>query len=456
MGLAAALGLNAPVAVAGREPRPRPAVLLISIDGLRPDYVLEADRYGLQIPNLRRFLTAGAYATGVRGVLPTVTYPSHTTLVTGVAPGRHGVTANTTFDPLARNAQGWYWYAQDIKVPTLWDAARAAGLVTANVHWPVTVGARLTYSLPQYWRAGTPDDRKLLRVLSTPGLVDSLEAALGPYPDGSDETIGGDEGRGRFAARLLETRHPGFMVAYFTALDHQQHESGPGTPEVLAVLERIDSIVGRLVEAADRTYHGRAIVSIVSDHGFLPTEHDVNLYAEFRRAGLVGFDSDSAIRPSTWQATIWPAGASGAVMLADPGDTAVRAKVVALLDSLAADPSTGVDRILDAAAMSQLEGFPEAAYLVALRPGYELGFATTGPLVTPATRAGMHGYLPDLPDMRSSFLLMGPGVPAGRDLGEIDMRDIAPTLAALLRVSLPQAEGHNLFLPAGASLSGRP
>jgi predicted AlkP superfamily pyrophosphatase or phosphodiesterase len=456
--LAAALGLRAPGEVAGAPapPRPRPAVLLISIDGLRPDYVLEADRYGLRIPNLRSFLTRGAYATGVRGVLPTVTYPSHTTLVTGVAPARHGVTANTTFDPLARNAQGWYWYAQDIKVPTLWDAARAAGLATANVHWPVTVGATFTYSLPQYWRAGTPDDRKLLRALATPGLLDSLEATLGPYPDGADETIVGDEGRGRFAARLLETKKPGFMVAYFTALDHQQHESGPGTPEVLSVLERIDSIVGRLMEAADQAYWGRVVVSIVSDHGFLGTDHDVNLYAEFRRAGLIDFDSDSAPRPLSWVATIWPAGASGAVMLKDPADTAIRATVAALLDSLAADSASGVDRILDAEAMRQLDGFPDATYLVALRPGYELGFATTGPLVTPATHAGMHGYLPDLPEMRSSFLLMGPGVAAGRNLGEIDMRDIASTLAALLRVELPQAEGHNLLTPVGASLSGRP
>jgi predicted AlkP superfamily pyrophosphatase or phosphodiesterase len=105
---------------AGRLP-----VLLISIDGLRPDCVLKADEYGLRIPNLRRMISAGAYATAVHGVLPTVTYPSHTTLVTGVSPARHGIYANTTFDPANLNYGGWYWYAEDIKVPTLWDAAGA-------------------------------------------------------------------------------------------------------------------------------------------------------------------------------------------------------------------------------------------------------------------------------------------------------------------------------------------
>ena len=91
----------------------------------------------------------------VTGVTPTVTYPSHTTLVTGVAPAVHGILNNTPFDPLGENAGGWYWYADDIKVPTLWDVAGDAGLVTANVDWPVTVGARIRHNIVQYlaWRA---------------------------------------------------------------------------------------------------------------------------------------------------------------------------------------------------------------------------------------------------------------------------------------------------------------
>ena len=83
-------------------------LLLVSIDGMRPDYVLEADAHGLQIPHLRRLLAEGAHATGVRGVLPTVTYPSHTTILTGVWPAKHGIYTNTTFDPLggARHESG--------------------------------------------------------------------------------------------------------------------------------------------------------------------------------------------------------------------------------------------------------------------------------------------------------------------------------------------------------------
>src|SRR5512138_2767191 len=99
---------------------------VISIDGLHPDYVTHADEYHLKIPALRTFMREGSYARGVVGVVPTITYPSHTTLMTGVAPAIHGIHSNTTFDPLGRNAEGWYWYAEDIKAQTLWAAAAQA------------------------------------------------------------------------------------------------------------------------------------------------------------------------------------------------------------------------------------------------------------------------------------------------------------------------------------------
>src|SRR6266498_1207359 len=77
-------------------------VVLLSIDGLRPDYVLDAARHGLKLPNRRRMMDEGIWARGVTGVLPTVTYPSHTTLLTGVAPAIHGIVSNQTFDPLRK------------------------------------------------------------------------------------------------------------------------------------------------------------------------------------------------------------------------------------------------------------------------------------------------------------------------------------------------------------------
>jgi predicted AlkP superfamily pyrophosphatase or phosphodiesterase len=428
-----ALGLAAPVAAT--------PVLLISIDGLRPADVLQAQQRGLKLPNLQAFMRQGAYADTVRGVLPTLTYPSHTTLITGVSPDRHGIAGNLTFDPYNKNAQGWDWYASDIKVPTLWDAAHAAGLSTANVHWPVSVGATVDWNLPQIWRTGTPDDRKLLAALATPGLLPAMEQKLGPYADGIDESLAGDQTRARFAVALLETHKPDFMTAYLTALDHEQHASEPDTAQSRLVLEQIDKLVGDLVSAARRV-HPDGVIAVVSDHGFAPVQQDVNLYAPFIRAGLITL-KDGAV--TDWQAMPWNDGGSAAIVLRDGNDAGVREKVGVLLAQLQKDPAYGFDKVLDKAQIQQGGGTAQANWFVLFKPGYEMAPKPDEPLPSPSHYRGMHGYDPALPQMRSTFLIEGKGVPAGKDLGDIDMRDIAPTIARLLGVSLPQAQGKALL-----------
>jgi predicted AlkP superfamily pyrophosphatase or phosphodiesterase len=424
--------------------RQAPFLILVSIDGLKPEAILEAQRHGLKVPNLRALMADGVYATGVRGVLPTVTYPSHMTLITGASPDRHGIYSNTTFDPLRRNDLGWYWYAEDARAETLWDAAAAAHLQSASVYWPTSVGAHIDYNLPQIWRKGTDDDLKLQRALATPGLEQELSATLGRYPGGMEESVAEDEIRARFAQRLIQTRHPHFITVYLAGLDSEEHLSGPFSAAANATLERLDVLVGDLRRAAEREAPGRATLCVVSDHGFAAVAHDVNLFTAFVAAGLISVDAAGKI--TAWKASPWPGGGVSAIMLADPRDDAVRAQVADLLKRLASDPGNGIDRVLEHAAIVAGRGYPEAAFLVAFKPGFETGLSLTGDLVTKPTNLGMHGYLPEQPEMRSAFFMIGPHVPAGRSVGEIDMRQIAPTLARVLRVTLRDAEMEPLAL----------
>jgi hypothetical protein len=95
------------------------------------------------------------------------------------------------------------------------------------MQWPVTAGAAIDFNVPQYWRAGTADDHKLLRLLSTPGLLELLERDTEPLTDGADESIDGDQRRAKAAVRLLEPKRPGFMTVYLASLDNVEHEHGP-------------------------------------------------------------------------------------------------------------------------------------------------------------------------------------------------------------------------------------
>lgn len=416
-------------------------VLLISIDGLRPGDVLEAEKRGLKVPNLRRFLVDGSYATGVRGVAPSVTYPSHTTLLTGASPARHGIVSNTTFDPMQVNQGGWFWYAGDIKVPTLWHAAKAAGLSVGNVHWPVSVGAAgIDWNLPQYWRTGHDDDAKLLDALATPGLLGELEGATGErYVQGINEEIDGDENRARFALAMIQRHRPGFITVYFTGYDHQQHLEGPGTPRAHAVLERIDDLVGQVI-AAERAAHSDAVIALASDHGFAAITRETNLFRAFIEADLIKLGPDGKI--ASWEAMPWPAGGSAAIVLSRPDDPVLKALVAGKLAALQCDPEAGIADIADAREVAAMGGNPRASYMVNFKIGTSAGsFAdqAKGLTGTPKSK-GTHGWFPAAPEMRATFLIMGPGIPAGKSLGEIDQRAIAPTLARIMGAKFDSAE----------------
>jgi predicted AlkP superfamily pyrophosphatase or phosphodiesterase len=413
------------------------SVLLISIDGLRPDSVTQADQHGLKIPNLRKFIAEGSYAEGVTGVTPTITYPSHTTIVTGVWPAQHGILGNTKFDPLFENLGGWYWYASEIRVPTLWSAANQAGIVVASLNWPASVGAAgVRYLIPEYWRARTPDDRLLIEALSRPdGWLQELEAKLGPYTNGNDTTLEGDEIRTKFAVEILLSKKPGFMTIHLTALDETEHETSPFSKQSNEALEALDGMIGRLTAAALHD-NPSGVVAVVSDHGFVRTDHRVNLMIPFIENGLVKLgkpSSNGAATVQSWDAEPWLAG-SAAIMLRRADDAGVRERVRQMLNQLAAKPENGIGRILDAEEVKKTGGVSGAAFLVELKPGYQFGSALSGPLVTPAPSTGTHGYLPDRPEMRASFFIEGQGIAAGKNLGLIDMRQIAPTLASILNV----------------------
>jgi predicted AlkP superfamily pyrophosphatase or phosphodiesterase len=430
-------------ATAPAQEQEPPLLVMISVDGMRPDYITEADEHGAKVPNLRRFLKEGTYAEGVVGDVPTVTYPSHTTLVTGVWPAKHGIYANTTFDPLQKNQGGWYWYAEDIRVPTLWDIAAAAGRTTASIQWPVTLGAHITWDIPEFWRASTPDDAKLLRAVSTPGLLQEAARELGEYRGGVDTSAEGDVNRGQYTDWILEKKHPAFLTLHLSSLDHIEHETGPFSPEDLAVLESIDTTIGKIRAAAERLAPGRTYIAVVSDHGFVRAEAQLNLFPLFREAKLISINEKGKI--SNWKAMPWVTGGSAAIVLKDPNNAATFAQVRELLEKVARVPENGVDRILDAKELHKRGGYPPASFFVGLKPGWKTGSSLDGPVLSKIKVGGTHGALPDLPDLHASFFLIGPGVPAGWSLGLIDMRDVAPTLAHEIGLSLPSADGKNLL-----------
>lgn len=415
---------------------PGPHVVLISIDGLRPDYYLPSAARQAQTPALDALRARGSWAEGVVGVFPSLTYPSHTSIVTGARPATHGVVQNTRFDP--SGAGGWFFETSSLTVPALWDAARAAGLTTAGVSWPVTVGAPIDYLLPETNQA--PRDSTwldLMRRQSTPGLVDAVVERLGGFaPDGNREYRERDRFSTAAASLILERHRPNLLLVHLVEADGAQHEFGPHSPQALAALARIDASIAAIVRAIETAgLAERTTVLITGDHGFYRVHSAFQPNAALRDAGLLETDAAGAI-------TSWKAMAHrSAVRLKDPADAVTAARVERLFGELAAGPYRGLFRVVGRDEIRERGGDPDALLFLDPAEGYTTAAGVSGGFLVASPRRGDHGYIPDAPAMHTGLIIAGAGIRTGIGMPFARQIDIAPTVARLLGITLPKAEG---------------
>ena len=419
-------------------------VILLSIDGLRPDYYLHPEQYHLNIPHLRSLLQRGSYAQSMLGVYPTLTYPSHTTIVTGVRPARHGVVSNFIFAP-SQGLLNWYLKSADIQTKTLWEAAKDKGLKTAIVTWPASYGARVDYLIPENL-ALTTDIADLIRQGSTEGLFEDLAKQFGPItllpindPAGC---ISLDKMTTDFAAEIMRRYKPNLLFMHLLDVDHEQHISGIDTPQVFASFERIDTLIGSMIEATQQAgILDQTTFIIVGDHGFLPVHASLDFNALLVKNGLLSVDQAGKI--VQWSVFVQGNGGSAAVYVKDRNDKALIARVNETLRSEIAARYAGIVHIIEREHLDQLGAFPGALWALEAADGYYFSSSSPKPQVLNPSDPfrGMHGYLPTNPQMATGFIASGSGIRPGVVIPSLRMLDIAPTIATLLDLELPSAEG---------------
>lgn len=363
---------------------PRP-LLLISIDGMDHRYLRDRDALGLRIPNLRKLLGSAAWAdAGVIGVMPTVTFPSHTAIVTGVPPHVHGILDNNQASTGER-----YFESSLIKVPTLWDAARKAGRKTAAIHWPVTVDAPIDWNVPEYFkrRLGHGMDWDSTAAKTTPGLMARMTEK---YPSMPQEWVD-DRVRTLATIYLLKYEKPDFVLLHLVDHDGEAHDTGPFTSHAKAVLERTDELIGEILAVTPKNF----AVAIVSDHGF---EH-------VRKPLAVKAKGPAAIR--------------GPLAVTNDAGVAAQWRTAAIGREIPAAEWKRVMPHLPVPAAA----FEPAEHVTFVKDEVPQNFKPRGD----------HGYWPLRRDYRSTFLVTGKGIRIER-LGEIEMTSIAGRLAAILEI----------------------
>jgi predicted AlkP superfamily pyrophosphatase or phosphodiesterase len=375
-------------------------LLVISVDGLDQRYLKDCDRLGLKIPHLRRLMREGQWSEGVVGVVPTITWPSHTTILSGVDPSVHGIRSNRL--PAAEGGD-YPWSVKLLKARTLLDAAHDGGLKAATVTWPVTVDAPVQFNLPEYFqrrRGGAMDTRSIESHSTPPDLVTRIAAM---FPSFRQEWMD-DRTRTQAVVFLLKTEKPDLLLVHLVDLDSEEHDNAPFSTEANAILEYTDELVGQMMGALPE----KSAVALVSDHGFEKVDADVNLNALAAKAGVTGIRQ------------------LGGLVLADTPEAS------AFLRQTSKDKQYGIGRVIPKDELGRIAPqYANADSAFEPAPGFMFAGGASGEVLAKPREIGNHGHWPAR--YRSVYVIWGPGISAQR-LPEMSLKDIAGRLAQVLGI----------------------
>jgi predicted AlkP superfamily pyrophosphatase or phosphodiesterase len=379
----AALATGAPAAP---ETPPAATVIVLSLDGVRHDYLDRA-----RFPAFDRIAREGLRAARLVPVYPSNTFPGHVSLATGATPAVHGIVDNRFWDRARRERFDYSNDARWIDAEPIWAAAERQGVHAATFFWVGSetdwrgVGARYRIA---------PFDGKIGEARKVAQIIAWLD--------------------------LPAAERPRLVMSYWHGADTAGHSKGPDHPDVAKALAGQDRELGALLAALDaRSAWSHTTLIVVSDHGMTRATESVPIARALRSAKV--------------RAHIEPSSSVAHVFLENPEDLARAERALAGLAGVRVDRREALPASLHLSHPTRTGDL-----VVRTEPPYT--FATSGPLERAAR--GMHGYAPEDPDMAGIFLALGRGVPAGARPEAVRMIDVAPTVARLLGIDPPrQAEG---------------
>lgn len=398
----------------------------------------------LALPNLGALAAEGVFCDNVRTIYPTLTYPIHTSIITGCYPDRHGVGHNEKYAPDdAPGLRPWYWDEADIQVPTLFSAAYQAGREVATLLWPVTGHSRgIKYNFPE--ALAMPWENQVLKVLKYGSAWWLLknEIKFGkqrvsnkqPYLDRyatllteqliyrqyADESPEFEEKDVKPSRRRMGQNMPDLLALHLVDCDAMRHEYGVSSPEAEASLVRLDQLVGRVLQALEyRKAREDTIVAVVSDHGQDDVTKSVDLNALFRQnqvpcqAHTLGF---------------------GAYIRCERAEVA---RVYQYLSDHMDEYS--LSHVYSRQELRELHAPEDVLLAVEAQPGVEI--LESGDM---QPHRANHGFGLHHPGARTLLWLSGPMFKKNARLTQASVVDIAPTLAEAAGLYFPPCQGRVL------------
>ena len=388
-------------------------MVLVSLDAM-----YKADMLKLKecMPE-EEWLTGSAVSLEVKTVFPALTYPAHTTLVTGCEPARHGIGQNQPFQPEKQpEMRAWYWEEKQVKRETLFQAVKREGGRCASMLWPVTGKSRaIRWNFPEV--LALPGENQVLKMLAygTPGWILHMELKHGRERKSIHEPYLSDYAV-TLAEDVIRAHQPELTALHLVDVDEMRHRHGVNSTEAWEGIKRNVKRVSTLWQVMQSTPGMEdALLVVVSDHGQADVDRPVKLGELMEKEGL--------------RVQVQSNGMSAYIFTED----AVRVK--AWLGKHMAD--AGASHVYDRGKLDALGCIPGPSLAVEAAPG--VVFADGLPQAK--REKATHGFGPGREEENCLLLVKGRHI-SGKGMPQtMPMRDVAPTLAGLMGITLRDAEG---------------
>jgi predicted AlkP superfamily pyrophosphatase or phosphodiesterase len=436
----ALLALDSPAFAANKDRH----VVVITIDGFPADLWSRPD---LPVPNLRRLAAEGSSAERMTVTNPSSTWSSHTSLITGLSPRRHGVLFNgqVVLQGPGKPPLTEQWADKDgfVLVPTLYDLAHAAGLTTAESDWvAVTRAKTISWSFPEIPRVEGAVEQEMIAA----GLLTEEQIGWMQHRPGRKSLVWHDEMWTKAACFMFARHQPNLLLYHTLMTDWTHHYHGPGTEVSYVALAYADRLVGDLIDAVNRSgLRDKTTFIVATDHGFKKVTHALHMNVALKKAGYARSAGPSLVQ---CDAAVKSLGGTALAYVTDP---ARRSELLPRLKELFT-ASEGIERVLEGTegpslGMPSPDENPRMGDLILIaKEGYMFNDSAAGDeSVMPVINyAATHGYLASDPQLDGIFIASGNGIKQGVTLPRMKNLDIAPTLARLMGLRLPEQEGREL------------
>ena len=363
-------------------------VILITIDGMRGDMIKDPT---MPTVNLKEMKDNGLYVDWIKGVTPAATYPSHTTIITGVRPDEHRIFYNAPF--LGNHPRTVsYWYADSIKAETVWQAVEKHGGKVASLFWPVSTHAKgIHYNIPEYWSVEPKvNQMEYLKAHCTPiGLLDSLEVYATGRLDGQNFAAGSvnrDVREAYMTNYIMNKYHPSLLTLHLITTDYAQHQTGLNSERTRKAVESVDAAIGVILDnlRSTKAIDSTAVI-VTGDHGFVDVNCEFAPNVWLVKSGLLGEEYGTP-----WKACFHNAGSMSFLYTNKCNDVKTQKRVEQVIRELP-DSTRRLFRILSKEELRHLGCDPKVVLALEPMPGITVSNARKGVDVI-LRKGGSHGY----------------------------------------------------------------